>query len=43
MITDPHVTTQIGDYVKDNAVFPVGEDNNCSDGINGNAKGTIMS
>ena len=38
MITDPHVTTQIGDHVKDNALFPVGEDNNGADGINGNAK-----
>ena len=34
MITDPHVTTQIGDHVKDNALFPVSEDNNDADDVN---------
>ena len=38
MITDPHATTQIRDHVKDNALFPAGEDNNGADGINSIAK-----
>ena len=38
MTTDPHVTTKITDHVKDNAVFPVGEDNNGADDGNDIAK-----
>ena len=34
MITDPHVTTKIGGHVKDNALFPVSEDNNDADDVN---------
>lgn len=43
MITDPNVTTKIGDHVKDIALFPVSKDNNDADGVNhDNAKWTIM-
>lgn len=34
MITDLHVTTKIRGHVKDNALFPVSEDNNDTDDVN---------
>lgn len=37
-ITDPHVTTYIGEHVKDNAAFPVGDYNSCADDGNDDDK-----